>query len=230
MYLDQRIPNFFFLRIPPSRKKKTRVHPNELWKYFLWRFQTVNLKLMKISRTPKDLYRTLGVCAPQVGNRWYKRLTLINNDNFSKVTSFYFYYIVIWTVIKIVTFKQQHNGHILGPRRYWLLTFFTQNEVNQKEIKLKKIFRKKSQERKIAEDFGPSRFGRIRKYLWNMTEYPETSKAAQVGANFELFIIPSNLRTHILTIELNPIIYVSVAWVIRALSVLVQDLITKIIT
>ena len=40
--------------------------------------------------------------------------------------------------------------------------------------------RKKSQERKVAEDFGQSKFGRLRKFLWNMTEYPETSKAAQV--------------------------------------------------
>ena len=41
--------------------------------------------------------------------------------------------------------------------------------------------RKKSQERKVAEDFGQSKFGRLRKFLWNMTEYPETSKAAQVS-------------------------------------------------
>ena len=32
----------------------------------------------------------------------------------------------------------------------------------------------------MEEDFGSSKIGRIRKYLWDLTEYPETSKAAQV--------------------------------------------------
>ena len=33
----------------------------------------------------------------------------------------------------------------------------------------------------MEEDFGNSKIGRIRKYLWNLTEYPETSKSAQVS-------------------------------------------------
>ena len=33
----------------------------------------------------------------------------------------------------------------------------------------------------MEEDFGSSKIGRIRKYLWDLTEYPETSKAAQVS-------------------------------------------------
>ena len=43
--------------------------------------------------------------------------------------------------------------------------------------------RKKLQERKIIEDFGNTRLGKVRKYLWNLTEYPETSKAAQVRSH-----------------------------------------------
>ena len=30
------------------------------------------------------------------------------------------------------------------------------------------------------EDFGDSNVGRVRKYLWNLTEYPEDGLAAQV--------------------------------------------------
>ena len=30
------------------------------------------------------------------------------------------------------------------------------------------------------ENFGVSKLGKVRKYLWNLTEYPETSFAAQV--------------------------------------------------
>ena len=36
-------------------------------------------------------------------------------------------------------------------------------------------------ERITVEDFGVSKQGRIRKYLWNLTEYPETSVAARVS-------------------------------------------------
>ena len=36
------------------------------------------------------------------------------------------------------------------------------------------------EKRMQEEDFGDSDTGRIRKYLWNLTEYPETSLAARV--------------------------------------------------
>ena len=49
-----------------------------------------------------------------------------------------------------------------------------------KEVEGEEESRKKQNERKLAEDFGPSKLGRLRKYLWNLTEYPETSRAAQV--------------------------------------------------
>ena len=38
----------------------------------------------------------------------------------------------------------------------------------------------KEMERQIEENFGNSRIGRIRSFCWNMTEYPETGKPAQV--------------------------------------------------
>ena len=48
------------------------------------------------------------------------------------------------------------------------------------EVEGEELSRIKSQERKVLEDFGPTKIGKIRKYLWNLTEYPETSRAAQV--------------------------------------------------
>ena len=40
-------------------------------------------------------------------------------------------------------------------------------------------------ERLAIEDFGTSRMGRVRKTLWNLTEYPETSVWARVGHHIE---------------------------------------------
>ena len=42
-------------------------------------------------------------------------------------------------------------------------------------------------ERMEEEDFGSSQVARVRKYLWNLTEYPETSWAAQASCG-KLFI------------------------------------------
>lgn len=55
------------------------------------------------------------------------------------------------------------------------------NFVHFQEIQGEEQSRIKHQERKAAEDFGTSRWGKIRKFMWNLTEYPETSIAAQVS-------------------------------------------------
>ena len=60
------------------------------------------------------------------------------------------------------------------------LRYYPEIELCVKEVEGEEISRKKVKERKEAEDFGHTKIGRIRKYLWNLTEYPETSKAAQV--------------------------------------------------
>ena len=42
--------------------------------------------------------------------------------------------------------------------------------------------RKEEEEIRIKEeDFGASCFGRLRKFFWNLTEYPESGKPAQVS-------------------------------------------------
>ena len=60
------------------------------------------------------------------------------------------------------------------------LRYYPEIELCVKEVEGEEISRKKARERRQAEDFGDSKLGRLRKYLWNLTEYPETSKAAQV--------------------------------------------------
>jgi hypothetical protein len=61
------------------------------------------------------------------------------------------------------------------------LKYYPEIELCVKEVEGEEISRKKTREREQEENFGNSRLGRIRKYLWNLTEYPETSKAAQVS-------------------------------------------------
>ena len=48
------------------------------------------------------------------------------------------------------------------------------------EIESENLCQQKYEERLKEEDFGDSKYGVLRKYLWNLTEYPETSGAAQV--------------------------------------------------
>ena len=63
---------------------------------------------------------------------------------------------------------------------YW----FSERETCQKEMEGQRLAKIRVDKRKKEEDFGESTVGRIRTYLWNLTEYPETSKAAQVSLIF----------------------------------------------
>ena len=56
-------------------------------------------------------------------------------------------------------------------------------KINQtfQEIESENLCQQKYEERLKEEDFGDSKYGIVRKYLWNLTEYPETSIAAQVA-------------------------------------------------
>ena len=52
---------------------------------------------------------------------------------------------------------------------------------NFQEIEEQELEERIEEERRIREDFGNSTIGRLRKRIWNITEYPETSLAAKVG-------------------------------------------------
>ena len=63
------------------------------------------------------------------------------------------------------------------------LRYYPEMELCVKEVEGEHISRIHAKERKQAEDFGSTKLAKIRKYLWNLTEYPETSKVAQVSKN-----------------------------------------------
>ena len=60
------------------------------------------------------------------------------------------------------------------------LKYYPEIEVGLKEVELEDVKLKEEEERDKLENFGISKLGKIRKFLWNLTEYPEKSKPAQV--------------------------------------------------
>jgi hypothetical protein len=66
--------------------------------------------------------------------------------------------------------------------------YYPEIEICVKEIDMEVNEKREEIEREKIEDFGPSLYGRIRKYLWNLFEYPSTSRGAQVSAWFFYFI------------------------------------------
>lgn len=69
------------------------------------------------------------------------------------------------------------------------LKYYPEIELCHKEVEGEETSKKKLEERRIMEDFGSTKWGKIRKYLWNLTEYPETSKAAQATAFLSLGVV-----------------------------------------
>jgi len=65
--------------------------------------------------------------------------------------------------------------------------YYPEIEICVKEIEMEENEKQIEIEREKLEDFGPTLHGRIRKYLWNLFEYPSTSKGAQVGCQKQYF-------------------------------------------
>lgn len=61
--------------------------------------------------------------------------------------------------------------------------YYPEIEICQNELDMEEDEKRKALEREKLEDFGPSLLGRTRKYLWNLFEYPQTSRGAQVRKN-----------------------------------------------
>ena len=59
--------------------------------------------------------------------------------------------------------------------------FYPEIEVCIKEINMEESEKQREIEREKLEDWGDSFIGRYRKILWNLFEYPSTSRAAQVS-------------------------------------------------
>ena len=80
------------------------------------------------------------------------------------------------------------------------LRYYPEIELCVKEVEGEENSRRKTKERREAENFGDTRIGKIRKYLWNLTEYPETSKLAQV------FNAKFSLETQLFTVAINALL------------------------
>jgi hypothetical protein len=59
--------------------------------------------------------------------------------------------------------------------------YYPEIEICVREIEMEENEKQSEIEREKIEDFGPTLPGRIRKYLWNLFEYPSTSRGAQVS-------------------------------------------------
>ena len=55
------------------------------------------------------------------------------------------------------------------------IDYHVENEECQKELEGERIAKKIADQRLKDENFGNSLIGRIRTYLWNLMEYPESS-------------------------------------------------------
>nr|XP_040575463.1 potassium voltage-gated channel protein Shab-like isoform X1 [Lepeophtheirus salmonis] len=69
------------------------------------------------------------------------------------------------------------------------LKYYPEIEVGLKEVELEDSKMKEEEEREKLENFGYSQIAKVRKYLWNLTEYPERSKGAQIFAYLSLTMI-----------------------------------------
>ena len=63
------------------------------------------------------------------------------------------------------------------------MKYYPEIEICIKEIEMEEQEKQSEIEREKIEDFGTTLHGRVRKQLWNLFEYPATSRGAQVGEN-----------------------------------------------
>ena len=65
------------------------------------------------------------------------------------------------------------------------LKYYPEIEICVKEQKGEQEAKRKEAQRLEDENFGSHVVGRVRTYLWNLMEYPETSKQAQVSIEYK---------------------------------------------
>jgi len=88
------------------------------------------------------------------------------------------------------------------------LKFYPEVEACVKEIDGQLESERKYVERLAVEDFGTTHVGKARKYLWNLTEYPETSVWARIFAFTSMSVVVLSTVTFVLSTmpELTPAI------------------------
>jgi len=136
-------------------------------------------------------FRSLGLPS-HAKNALFRQCTKRNKSIFSDV----------WKDLSAeINFPSRHKVHFFflllrQDLEYWgvdelllepccALKYYPEIELCVKEVEGEERSRAKQAERKATEDFGDTRVGRARKWLWNLTEYPETSFAAEVRTSAE---------------------------------------------
>lgn len=78
--------------------------------------------------------------------------------------------------------------------------YYSEIEICIKELDTEEEEKQREIEREKVEDFGPTWYGKLRKKLWNLFEYPQTSRGAQVcliDLIFAMVFFPMNFKKKI---------------------------------
>jgi len=79
------------------------------------------------------------------------------------------------------------------------LKYYPAIEACDKEISGQQLSEQRYLQRLEEEEFGDSRLSKVRKYLWNLTEYPETSLAARICAFTSMTVVIISTLTFVLS-------------------------------
>jgi len=79
------------------------------------------------------------------------------------------------------------------------LKYYPAIEACDKEISGQQLSEQRYLQRLEEEEFGESTLSKVRKYLWNLTEYPETSLAARICAFTSMTVVIISTLTFVLS-------------------------------
>ena len=72
--------------------------------------------------------------------------------------------------------------------------YYSDIEICIKELDTEEEEKQREIEREKIEDFGPTWYGKLRKKLWDLFEYPQTSKGAKVCSSYYQYQQNMNLN------------------------------------
>ena len=107
---------------------------------------------------------------------WQIDELILGNYNFSKCRKYHFISLFLTSYLSFIF--NTHFIYIIEP--CCALKYYPEIEICVKEQKGEQEAKRKEAQRLEDENFGTHVVGRVRTYLWNLMEYPETSKQAQV--------------------------------------------------
>ena len=107
---------------------------------------------------------------------WQIDELILGNYNFSRIRKHHIILLFLNSSLSFIL--NAHFIYIIEP--CCALKYYPEIEICVKEQKGEQEAKRKEAQRLEDENFGTHVVGRVRTYLWNLMEYPETSKQAQV--------------------------------------------------